>query len=246
MKNTHTQYKFILLPGLDGTGYAYTWLKSKMLQSNIQEDNIHVVSYKNEFSYQKLFDNIKGFIINSTLPVVLIAESFAGPLALHLASEYPDKVKKVVLSGSFGVKPVCTFIPSIGLQLFKCFPVSLIPMNKLPYKLVHDVLLNNYGNDDIKYVMEDIYNVGEQKIFDKRINEVVSLPSKWDDQWIKNIDNETLIFKPLHDRLIHKSNSDVLHKNLINSILIEMQAPHLLFQTQAKTAWNHIMEFINK
>ena len=47
MKNTHTQYKFILLPGLDGTGYAYTLLKSKMLQSSIQENNIHVFSYKN-------------------------------------------------------------------------------------------------------------------------------------------------------------------------------------------------------
>lgn len=246
MKNTHTQYKFILLPGLDGTGYAYTWLKSKMLQAGIQETNIHVFAYHNEFSYENLFENVKGLIKNSELPVVLIAESFAGPLALSLASEYPEKVKKLVLSGSFGVRPTCTFIPSFSLNLFKFFPKSLIPMNKLPYSIVHDFLLNSYGNDDIKYVMEDIYNNGKQSIFDKRVKEVVSLSTNWDDKWTKPIDTETLIFKPLYDRLIHKSNSDVLHTNLINSTLIEMEAPHLLFQTQAEPAWNHIIEFVNK
>lgn len=246
MKNTHTQYQFVLLPGLDGSGNAYTFLKTKMLQSGINNDNISVCHYHNESSYTTLLNNVKELVTTSELPVVLIAESFAGPLALALASQYPDKVKKLILSASFGVKPTCTFIPSFHLNLFKLFPKSLIPISMLPYQLLHDLLLNNYATDDVKSVMEKIYQNGNQSVLDLRVKEVVNLPCIWDDYWTTFIDTDTLILKPMYDRLLNKNNSDILRKNLMNSEIIEMNAPHLLLQTHAGEAWEHILEFINR
>lgn len=246
MKNTHTQYRFILLPGLDGSGSAYTWLKTKMLQSSVKNENIIAVNYNDETTYDNIINNVRGLIATSALPVVIIAESFAGPLALSLASEYPDKVKKLVLSASFGVKPVCTYIPTLNLNLFKLFPKSLVPLNMIPPSILHDFLLNSYAHDDMKRVMAGIYNTSKQDVLDKRTKEVVSLPSKWDDKWTTFIDTDTLILKPKNDRVLNKSNSDVLRKNLMNSELIEIDGPHLLLQTHAEEAWNHICDFINK
>lgn len=96
MMNTLTKnYNFILLPGLDGTGNAYCWLKRYMLDSGVQPENIYVIPYEDEYSYEALNLKVKSIITNSVLPVFIIAESFAGPLALTLASENPNKVKNL-------------------------------------------------------------------------------------------------------------------------------------------------------
>lgn len=245
MKNVNTEYTFILLPGLDGTGHAYSWLKNEMLQSQVNESNIHILSYGNEHSYSVLFKQVETIIINSTVPVVIIAESFAGPLALSLVTAYPDKVKKLVLSATFGVKPECTFIPYFALGLFNSLSNSLIPLNKIPPNLINKILMNEVQHNELKIVMEDIYKNGTQEVFDKRIKQVLSLHSKWNLNWEKAIYTNTLIFKPLKDRLIDKSNSDILHFNLINSRLIELDAPHMLLQTNAKESWKHILKFLN-
>lgn len=245
MNYNNTEYTFILLPGLDGTGHAYSWLKEEMLQSKIAENNIHILSYDNEHSYSVLFKQVEAIILKSQIPVIIIAESFAGPLALSLVTAYPDKVKKLVLSATFGIKPQCTFIPSFALDLFNSVSNALIPLRKIPPNFINKILMNEVEHTELKIVMEDIYKNGKQEVFDKRIQEVLSLNNKWNTNWTKEIYTNTLIFKPLKDRLIDKSNSDILHFNLINSRLIELDAPHMLLQTHAEESWKHILKFMN-
>jgi pimeloyl-[acyl-carrier protein] methyl ester esterase len=244
MMNTLTKtYNFILLPGLDGTGNAYIWLKKYMLDSGVQPENIYVIPYEDEHSYEALNLKIRSIITNSSLPIFIIAESFAGPLALSLASENPDKVKKVVLSASFGIKPSCNFIHPLGLSLFNIFPKSLIPVNKIPNIFLHELLLGKYATPDIKLTMEEIFLNAKQDIFDKRIKSVVSLPNKWDKQWKNIIHTDVLIIKASKDRLLNRLNSNILKENLPKSFLIELEGPHLLLQTNAREAWGHIVRF---
>ena len=236
-------YNFILLPGLDGTGDAYFWLKKCMLASGVQLENINVITYEDEYSYEALNLRVKNIITNSILPIFIIAESFAGPLALALASENPDKVKKLVLSATFGVKPVCKFIHPLGLSLFNIFPKSLVPVNKIPSIFLHELLLGKYATSGIKLTMENIFFNSKQNIFDKRIKSVVSLPSQWDKQWKNIINTDALIIQPSKDRLLNKINAQILKENLPKSFLIELEAPHLLLQTHAGEAWEHIVKF---
>ena len=244
MMNTLTKnYNFILLPGLDGTGNAYCWLKRYMLDSGVQPENIYVIPYEDEYSYEALNLKVKSIITNSVLPVFIIAESFAGPLALTLASENPNKVKKLVLSASFGIKPICNFIHPLGLSLFNIFPRFLIPVNKIPTVFLHELLLGKYSTPDIKLTMEEIFLNAKQDIFDKRIKSVVSLSNNWEKQWKNIINTDVLIIKASKDRLLSKINSNILKENLPKSFLIELEAPHLLLQTNAREAWRYIVKF---
>lgn len=245
MNTLNKLYNFILLPGLDGTGKSYTWLKREMLASGVLPDNIYVIPYDNDFYYDDLVEKIRPIIFNSKLPNFIIAESYAGPLALELATEYPAKVEKMAISGSFGIRPDCHIIPSLGMELFKFYPKSLIPLNKIPHFLMNDMLMNGFGNPELNSVMAEIYSNSNSNIIDKRIKEIVNLPLKWREKWSKPINQPTLILKPLKDRLVNKNNSNILHENLPNSFVVELNAPHLLLQTHAPEAWKSIVKFSN-
>lgn len=243
MNTLNQTYNFILLPGLDGTGQSYTWLWREMMASGVAPDNVYIIPYYKNFYYDDLVEKIRPIIFNSELPVFIIAESFAGPLALSLATEYTTKIKKLVISGSFGIRPDCQLVTSFGMELFKLYPKSLTPLNNIPHFILNNILMNNFSNPELKNVMSEIYSSSNPDIIDKRINEIVKLPSKWKDKWPKPINQSTLILKPLKDRLISSNNSNILHDNLPNSFIVELNAPHFLLQTHAVEAWKNIFKF---
>src|SRR5690348_11173051 len=93
--------RWVFLPGLDGTGLL---LEKVVARAGVSAP-CTLVRYPTELkgSYQD-YVGIVGAALGCEQPVVLIAESFSGPVAVRLAQAHPN-IKAVVLSGSFVSHP---------------------------------------------------------------------------------------------------------------------------------------------
>jgi len=97
------QNHLVLLPGLDGTGDLF----APFVQLPANTFTCHVVSYPRTelLNYNQLLPRVRG-VMPWDQSYVLVAESFAGPLALQVASAQPEHIKAIVLVASFVANPI--------------------------------------------------------------------------------------------------------------------------------------------
>lgn len=93
--------KLVLLPGLDGTGLFFARLE-RALAGRVP---LQVIAYPPDagLGYAELPDYVGAKIGDG--PVVLLAESFSGPLAIRLAVTLPSQIKGLILAATFLTTP---------------------------------------------------------------------------------------------------------------------------------------------
>ena len=91
--------RWLLLPGLDGTGQLFAPLL-RHLPAGVTAT---VVSYPPDqpLSLAHLAEHVRAHLPAEDEPFVLLAESFSGPVALHVAATNPPGLRAVVLCASF-------------------------------------------------------------------------------------------------------------------------------------------------
>ena len=97
------RHPLVLLPGLDGTGRLF----GSFLGVLPAEYEPVVVTYPPDrrLNYEELFAQIRG-VMPWNVPYTLIAESFAGPLALRFAETQPQNLRALVMCASFVSNPL--------------------------------------------------------------------------------------------------------------------------------------------
>lgn len=98
MKLKVARRHLVLLPGLDGTGSLFAPLLSVLPEEFIPV----VVTYPTDkvLYYEQLYPYIRE-VMPWDEPFVLLAESFAGPLALKFAAEQHENIHALVLCSAF-------------------------------------------------------------------------------------------------------------------------------------------------
>ncbi len=107
----------------------------------------------------------------SLSPVDIVAHSFGARVAIYIASHFPEKVHRLLLTGAAGIKPVQTEAQKqrtlsfkkkkAMLEKFQKVPVLSILANKL-----HKTLQQKYGSKDYNALDDDM-----KKTFVKIVNE---------------------------------------------------------------------------
>ena len=146
----------------------------------------------------------------------LVGNSFGGALAISLAVRYPDRINKMVLMGSMGVSFPITY----GLNKGWGYEPSLEAMEELLELFTYD---HSFANADlIKSRYEGSIQPGFQESFSAmfpapRQNGVESMAA--DQNYIRNIKQETLIVHGRDDRIIPLDNAYRLLQLIDNSQL---------------------------
>ena len=93
--------KLVLLPGLDGTGVFFARLEAR-LATRVP---VQVVSYPSRA--EMTLDDYADEAVRAmgAEPVVLLGESFSGPVAIKLAAKFPDRVKGLILAATYLENP---------------------------------------------------------------------------------------------------------------------------------------------
>src|SRR5882762_948969 len=109
----------ILLPGLDGTGDLF----HPLLNAIPSDQPTRIIPYP---THQPLCYNDLLALIHSQLAadenLILVAESFSGPLALRYAAMHPARIRALILCASFIRSPVPRWLRFCVTSLFFHLP----------------------------------------------------------------------------------------------------------------------------
>jgi pimeloyl-ACP methyl ester carboxylesterase len=104
---------------------------------------------------------------NNLQKVYLFGHSFGGRLALILGADSPERIHKIALSNSAGVRPKTPFLPKIRLRVYKTIRNSLETMG---LQTIADTLRQSYND---RYGSSDFQQVSGvmRETFVKVVNE---------------------------------------------------------------------------
>jgi pimeloyl-ACP methyl ester carboxylesterase len=115
--------RLCLLPGLDGTGRLYGPLASALAGVGVVE----VLAYDSTqfHGYPALADALAPSLLRQG-EVVLVAESFAGPLGVLLAHRHPECIRALVMAASFVRAPLP--LSGVGAAVVEHLPAVAPPL----------------------------------------------------------------------------------------------------------------------
>lgn len=120
--------KLFLLPGLDGTGTLFDPFLREMPKQCISE----VISYPTNQpqTFEQHVEHVKSKLPYDK-PIILLAESFSGPVAIEILSSAQFQIEHVIFVATFAGSPQPTL-----LGMAKYFPLSALLQLTLPKVLI--------------------------------------------------------------------------------------------------------------
>lgn len=245
MTQQHKQHKehpqqtktLVLLPGFDGTGKLFARLIDS-INALCEADafDIRVVSYTNEVELNDYVQTVRKLIGDET--VTLLAESFSGPIAIQLLSQYPEIIERCIFSTSFAETPylsLCNKAMQLPNIMFTNQIMRQMAMKQFCYGRHFTASL---GKETLKTV---------QKLPVSIIKQRLTLLSKQDSQTlVSSIKTPCLYLQASDDKIVTAALSEKLHSILPNVRVHEIEGPHLLLQAKPADCAAAIIAFCNE
>lgn len=222
-----------LLPGLDGTGRLYRNL-ARRLEADFQVRTLAYDSGRFD-GYAALADRLAPQLPQGD-DFILIAESFAGPLAVGLAGRRPPGLRALILAASFVSSPLPASRMLAGM------------LERLPAMLPPGLLLERWLagrgagrelRDELQAVLRDI-PTGVL-----RARALAALRSDAGTT-LECLAVPVLYLAGTRDRLIGRHAGREVLRRARDAELRRIDAPHFLFQVSTEAAAGAIVDFLRR
>jgi pimeloyl-[acyl-carrier protein] methyl ester esterase len=217
---------------MDGSGLLLSEFVSELKCKSI------VVSYPTDqpLGYEELEQHVRS-LLPSDESVVLLAESFSGPLAIALAANPPPQLKALVL--------VCTFarfpIPSFALLWFKA--VGLLPLWRTPTFLASRMLFGRFRSEPKEAVFRRAIKAVTPQTWRARLNAVLSADKT---SSLCRIQLPLLYLRASEDRVVFSSASAVISAHVPGTKVVAIDGPHFLLQSKPQECAAAVRAFAGK
>lgn len=220
----------ILLPGFDGTGVLYAPLQAALGDAY----STTVITYRDEVTFNDYVESVASNLTSDQ--IVLIAESFSGPIALELIKRYPSKIKCAVLCATFAMSP---FRYLAGLSRF--VPTLLFRLN-----IAQEIILRYFCFDrkSAPSLIEKSLSVIQSVPADVIKNRIMVLAGINMYPSLSQMVIPVLYLQAINDRIVSEDLSNRLVSGLSNVTVQKIEGPHLLFQSRPDECVVHIRSFI--
>jgi pimeloyl-ACP methyl ester carboxylesterase len=191
-----------------------------------------VLSFGNLSTYDALAALIEPLVPKQG-PVVIVAESFSGPLAIRIASVLGERVMALILCNSFAVAP--------RRAVIRTLPWPLIFALSPPAAAIKWFLAGRRAPDALIQSIRSALDRTPRAIMVARmrallqVNEVGHLSS---------LLCPVLYLRGTNDRLVPASSAEVIIRAAPSTKIVDLPGPHLLLQTSPREAWGVIHRFI--
>jgi pimeloyl-[acyl-carrier protein] methyl ester esterase len=209
----------ILLPGLDGTG-KFCAEFARILGSSAESV---IVAYPKDqpLGYDELEARVLAALPRHR-PFLLLAESFAGPIAIRIAAQSPPELLGVILCGSFASNP----FPWLGWAR----PLAaFLPVKSLPRWVRAPLMWGSASPRRAPGQMQRAIAGVSSAVIRRRIAALLSVD---ENAALGRIRLPTLVIKARRDRVISRAATRRMLAQLPHAQLIEIDGPHLLLQTR--------------
>jgi pimeloyl-[acyl-carrier protein] methyl ester esterase len=235
-----TSPKLVLLPGLDGTGRLFGPLRAAIRELDPSR-RVEAVSFPPDrpLDYPALVELVAGAHPPGER-IVLVAESFSGPLAVLLAQRIPDQVAAVVLAATFVSPPVpaaSALAPFLRSWAFRgpFFRPSFIR------SIVRRLLLDGTASASlVDEVVQSVRSV-DPEVLAARSREVlrVDVSDKFRGSRVP-----MLYLHASRDVLLGRRALREIQRHRPDVPVVAFDTPHLLLQTRAPECAREILAFL--
>jgi pimeloyl-ACP methyl ester carboxylesterase len=163
---------------------------------------------------------------------ILIAESFAGPLAIMLAAEHLRCLSALVLVATFATSPA----PSI----LRGLPWTLLVRMPLPSWALRLAMLDGSCStqmvNELKWAIRSL----PPDVLACRIREVLKTDVR---AAFQNVQCPVLYVKALRDTIVPSRCVDEMRRLQPNTVICSIDGPHTLLECRPAEVWQNIAEF---
>lgn len=223
---------FVLLPGMDGTGDLFDGFRSQLGQ---HVEDIVVVRYpvSRPLGYEALIEFVRSAIPKHG-PIVLLGESFSGPIAVALAaSGLAPRVRALVLC--------CTFVrnPRAWTSSWRWL-VDALPIHGAPAFARNHFLLGRHGTPMLRSLLAATIDTVPATVLKARLRAILDVDVSNE---VSKLQMPILYLRALEDRLVPPSAAELIARLAPDIRVVDVEGPHCLLQTQPAQTARLVAEF---
>jgi pimeloyl-ACP methyl ester carboxylesterase len=219
-----------LLPGLDGTGRLYRGLVTELSG----DFDVRILDYPvDEFDGYEGLAEILALRLPRDRPFLIVAESFAGPLAVLLSATRPPGLQGLVIAASFLRKPVAR--ASFLSKVLRLLPASVPP----PLPVLEAVLMGGWKDLEVRRELEASLRLVNPGVLKARLMATLQVDVR---EEFQRITAPVLYLRASRDRLLQSGVEKDFAMPGVRRIDIE--APHFVFQAVVSQAAEAIRNFL--
>jgi len=225
--------RFVLLPGLHGTADLF----DRFIAAAPESACLRVVTYPTDrcLGWNQLHQHVASELAGEP-PVVLIAESFGGPLALRFAADHPDEVRAVILCASFVSPPVPRPLCYLATPLiWTFFPIPGLAIRAFLSGMRADARLVTQVRQAIR--------ANPPRVLAHRVRIAAGTNAR---NSLRKCQSPILYLAAAHDRLVGARSRRRIGRIRPAIETQFMETPHLLLQTRPEEAWRRIRQFLGE
>jgi pimeloyl-[acyl-carrier protein] methyl ester esterase len=220
----------ILLPGMLGTADLF----ASFLQVVPSDWSTRIISYPcaQPLSYAGLLDFIE-VQLQDEHNMVILGESFAGPLALEFAAAHPNRVRAVILSASFVLPPLPSWLRWLATP-------ALLRVH-IPIFMIRFFVAGKDASENLIEQIRQALRVPTPTVLSGRIKQALTVHSI---DALKRCRVPILYLAPNQDRLVWQSNLRTILEVRPDVQVAVIPGPHLILQAAPAAAWHEINHFL--
>ena len=225
-----------MLPGLDGTGRLFGPLMASLperigrLALSYPEDRAR--------SYSELASYVESEVRDMG-QMVLLAESFSGPVAMELSGRLGHRLKGMVFCCTFCRAPLAASLPGAAALL------GAIARIGIPRALLRAFMLNRAGQQDERLVDELALAIADVKpsVIAGRIKEVAKVDAR---QALRDCDTPVCIISASDDRVVSGRAAREMQGLIRDAEAHTVDGPHMLLQARPQACADIIAGFVGR
>jgi pimeloyl-ACP methyl ester carboxylesterase len=218
----------VLLPGMDGTGRLF----EPFIQACPEQFTPDVVTLPGSGSYEELSEAIAPRI-GQAERVVVVAESFSGPLAVRITAQLPDSVRALVLCNSFVAPP--------RSALLRALPWSVLFSFSPPAFVIRHFFVGPGASTELVESVRLAVREASPQVLSARL---VSILSENCTSLLGRIDQRVLYLRGAGDRLVRRNSAELVVRTAKQAEEVTIPGPHLLLQRYPRESWAAITRFL--
>ena len=223
----------VLLPGMDGTGQLF----SDFIAALGSELDVIAVSYPpNEALDYAQLELIARSRLPLNQPLVLLAESFSGPIAISITASAPPGLCGLILCCSFARNP------RPGLAVLK-FLVSMLPIRKVSLTVLSRVLFGRFSSARLCSALVAALAPVSSAALRARLRAVLTIDVT---HQMREVHVPVLYLQAMEDRLVPRGAFRLISQLIPGARIAELEAPHFLLQAAPAAAARHVKAFVQE
>lgn len=223
----------LLLPGMDGTGLLFERFVEALAARTGQPMNltmdVRIMRYPG--------DRMQGYedlvaLAQAALPpqgdIVVLGESFSGPVAIALAARSAPRVKGLILCCSFSRNPRPGLARLGGL--LRWMPAGCLPGPMLPLAWA---LMGRHGTRPLRAALKNAMDQVSAPVLKARLQAVLASDAT---QALRSLRMPLLYLQAAEDLVVPPVAERLIRQACPHGELVRLQGPHFLLQTQPERA----------